>query len=315
MHGPGWSLSKNSSSNQKSCGLSRSFPKNSFPNKKKSPHPAQHHDSNRAFCWLIAASFFKRKKTDAKFFFKQKIVNRSAMFVADAIAAIQRTTAAQTMSQPKEAAPTKPQCLTPQKKAATQRIDVVHPKKNVAVQTMGPQRNHNVSWQKKNRDNEGLMLRAWQHKTMSCGPKRLRQRITNVSRPQKKDATTKDRCRVPPRRTAAKQNNVAWPKRPCRQNTNVPRGHDDKAGMPQPSKHRRGNESPTRAASKSLQRQSRNAVGCGNKSPMSCNHKKRCDDKGSMLRASKKDRSNTKQCCTAQKAVLRKHQRRARPRQ
>jgi len=37
----------------------------------------------------------------------------------------------------------------------------------------------------------------------------------------KKDAMTKDQCRVPQKRTVATQNNVTWPKRPCRQNANV----------------------------------------------------------------------------------------------
>jgi len=40
----------------------RGFPKKSFFNKKKGPHPAQHHDSNSAFRRLIAAYFSKEKR-------------------------------------------------------------------------------------------------------------------------------------------------------------------------------------------------------------------------------------------------------------
>jgi len=56
-------LSKKILLQTKKCGLQLS--KKSFSNKKKSPHPAQCHDSNSTFCCLISAYFLKEKRPTA----------------------------------------------------------------------------------------------------------------------------------------------------------------------------------------------------------------------------------------------------------
>ena len=63
MHDPG--LSKKFFFKQKKLCINPAFQKKSIYNKKKGPHPAQRHDSNSVFRRLIAAYFFKRKKTEA----------------------------------------------------------------------------------------------------------------------------------------------------------------------------------------------------------------------------------------------------------
>jgi len=56
-------LSKKILLQTKKCGPQLS--KKSFSNKKKSPHPAQRHDSNSAFRCLISAYFLKEKRPTA----------------------------------------------------------------------------------------------------------------------------------------------------------------------------------------------------------------------------------------------------------
>jgi len=46
----------------KNCAWIQLSKKIFFQQQQKNPHPAQRHDSNSAFRWLIAAYFFKKKK-------------------------------------------------------------------------------------------------------------------------------------------------------------------------------------------------------------------------------------------------------------
>jgi len=122
---------------------------------------------------------------------------------------------------PQEATPTKPQRLMATKKAATWRIDVVHPKKGLQQCKQWGCKETTMSCGRKNHNDKGTMLHA---------PKKASATQNNVMQPQKvamnhqclaATKMTKDWCHVPQKRTVETQNNVTWPKRPCQQNTNV----------------------------------------------------------------------------------------------
>jgi len=122
---------------------------------------------------------------------------------------------------PRGPAPTKPQCLMAAKEAATLRIDVAHPKKGPRQRKQRGREETTMSrGRKKNRDDEGLMLRA---------PKKAATTQNNVAQPQKAAATT-HQCLAPQKKTRRQRIDVACPKKGPRQHKTMshgPKGRTD----------------------------------------------------------------------------------------
>jgi len=186
---------------------------------------------------------------------------------------------------PQEATPTKPQRLMATKKAATWRIDVVHPKKGLQQCKQWGCKETTMSCGRKNHNDKGTMLHA---------PKKASATQNNVMQPQK--AAKKGCSNESPMSCGRKKMrqwkvDVVCPKKGPWQSKTMshgPKGHANKTPtlrglfprwqswneMGSKKCHsnakqcRRSNESLTRAASKRPRWQSRNAAGskkgCGN---------------------------------------------------